>query len=416
MSAVVLQVGQCGNQLGFEWWGQLRKRAKQCPFSTKDGTLAAVCVDSESKVLRGASQFLKAKKLRQCNIVQGKGGRGTNWAYGYHGHRGAGENKLLLEAMESIRREAERRDYFGGTVLFHSLSGGTGSGLGSRLCEEIREEFPLAHILTVSVMAHQSGESPLQHYNTLLSLASLHRSVDCLLLFDNDYALSSAGVPRRPTLGPPSPSSGPTQGSFSAVNTHIASCVAGLLMPVQSLHTKSGLSLGAEPWELIRSVCPLPAAKLLYSTQACASESVHWDRLVSSTLQSLPQLSPTGKPYSSRAVLAVARGDQDNSFIMGNALKKLKQGHRCVQWNPFPVDYWTDPCNEVGTSFSSRLLTVCSNHSSVSRLLEHVVQRASLKIAVGAYLHWYENYGVERQDFQLAVDAVSDVILEYDRQ
>lgn len=49
------------------------------------------------------------------------------------------------------------------------------AGLGSRLCEEIRAEFPVSHILTVSVVPHQSGESPLQHYNTLLSLAALHR-------------------------------------------------------------------------------------------------------------------------------------------------------------------------------------------------------------------------------------------------
>lgn len=30
--------------------------------------------------------------------------------------------------MEAVRREAERQDYYGGTVVLHSLSGGTGSG------------------------------------------------------------------------------------------------------------------------------------------------------------------------------------------------------------------------------------------------------------------------------------------------
>lgn len=45
--------------------------------------------------------------------------------------------------------------------------------------------------------------------------------------------------------------------------------------------------------------------------------------------------------YSSRAVLAVARGNQDNSFSGSNVLQKLRQAHRCVHWNPFPVDYWT---------------------------------------------------------------------------
>lgn len=49
------------------------------------------------------------------------------------------------------------------------------AGLGARLCEEIREEFPAGHVLSVSVAPYQSGESPLQHYNTLLSLTSLQR-------------------------------------------------------------------------------------------------------------------------------------------------------------------------------------------------------------------------------------------------
>lgn len=30
--------------------------------------------------------------------------------------------------MEAVRQEAERRDYYGGTVMLHSVSGGTGSG------------------------------------------------------------------------------------------------------------------------------------------------------------------------------------------------------------------------------------------------------------------------------------------------
>lgn len=40
---------------------------------------------------------------------------------------------LFEKAMEMLRIKAEGADYFKGTLLFHSLAGGTGSGLGSRL-------------------------------------------------------------------------------------------------------------------------------------------------------------------------------------------------------------------------------------------------------------------------------------------
>ncbi|XP_063076322.1 tubulin delta chain-like isoform X2 [Engraulis encrasicolus] len=358
MSAVILQVGQCGNQLGLEWCELLCKTSKQVahrsPFITKEDTLAVVCVDSESKVLKRAHRLVKNKKLLESNVVQGKGGRGNNWAYGYHGPRGAEGDKLLHGAMEAVRREAEKRDYYGGTVMVHGVSGGTGSGLGSRLCEEIRAEYPVSHLLSVSVVPHQSGESPLQHYNTLLSLDALH----------------------------------------------------------------SGLSLGMEPWELIRSVCPMPSAKLLSITQASSREKQKWDRLAGLTLQSVPQLSPAGKSYTSRAVLAVARGDQDKSFATSRALYKLKRGHRCVAWNPFPIDHWTDPCNEMtgSSSGAAQLLTVCSNHSSVTSLLDHTLRRSKEKMDVRAYLHWYERYGVETQDFQQAMDTLLNVMEEYDAQ
>ncbi|KAK2855005.1 hypothetical protein Q7C36_006874 [Tachysurus vachellii] len=420
MSAVVLQVGQCGNQLGLDWWKLINKKSnhhkKRCPFSSRNGELAAVCVDTEPKVLRKAYEFVKNRQILPSNIIEGKGGRGGNWAYGYHGGRFEGDNGLLKQTMEALRQEAERQDYYGGTVLLHSLTGGTGSGLGSRLCEEIREEFPVRHILTVSVVPHHSGESPLQHYNTLLSLAALHRSADGILLFHNDHVLSRARFQQKSHAGFGTVSCGFPQSTLSVMNTHIISCMAGLLMPVKTLTTCSGQSLGIEPWELVRSVCPIPTAKLLYTTQASASEMSQWDTLASETVQNLPQLSPDGKLYSSRAVLAVARGNHDNSFIVSKALQKLRQAHRCVPWNPFPVDHWTDPRNEANVCLSARMLTVCSNHSSVTRLLGHVAQRATEMLKARAYLHWYERYGIETEEFQRALNTLSDLTENYETQ
>ena len=59
--------------------------------------------------------------------------------------------------------------------MMHSLSGGTGSGLGSRLIEALRDEYGLGHLMSCAFAPHTSGESPLQHYNSLLTLATLQR-------------------------------------------------------------------------------------------------------------------------------------------------------------------------------------------------------------------------------------------------
>ena len=69
--------------------------------------------------------------------------------------------------------------------MMHSLSGGTGSGLGSRLIEALREEYGLCHLMSCAFAPHMSGESPLQHYNSLLTLATLQR-YSLYLIYNKD--------------------------------------------------------------------------------------------------------------------------------------------------------------------------------------------------------------------------------------
>lgn len=78
--------------------------------------------------------------------------------------------------------------------------------------------------------------------------------------------------------------------------------------------------------------------------------------------------------------------------------------------------FFSDPQNEASISSSTRMLTVCSNHSSVTRLLGHVVQRATEMLGVRAYLHWYERYGMQIEEFQQAVNTLSGLIDEYESQ
>ncbi len=82
-------------------------------------------------------------------------------------------------------------------LLVHSLGGGTGSGLGSRLLEAVRDEYPKATLLDAVVAPFSAGDTPLQHYNTVLSLASAHEHADAVLFFDNDDVLRRARAAKR---------------------------------------------------------------------------------------------------------------------------------------------------------------------------------------------------------------------------
>ena len=96
---------------------------------------------------------------------------------------------LLERAMDAIRREASRCDLLCGFVLIHSIAGGTGSGLGSRITKELRNQFAREFILSVVVAPHRSGETALQNYNAVLCLEVLNQYADAILLLENDLAL-----------------------------------------------------------------------------------------------------------------------------------------------------------------------------------------------------------------------------------
>ncbi|MEE6467565.1 hypothetical protein FKM82_007304 [Ascaphus truei] len=204
------------------------------------------------------------------------------------------EKSLLHMTMESFRKEVERRDCYSGTVLLHSLCGGTGSGLGARLCEEIRDTYPAGHILSVAVAPHGTGETPLQHYNSLLCLAWLQRYTDGVLLFQNDEVMRRVAAEKKAlTMSGAQPAV-----SMTAMNTHIASCLAGLFYPINMLKTESGVSIGIEPWEIIRSVCPMSTMKFLHTSQICRRGTAFWDSVASSVAQTVPRVSSDGRLVS----------------------------------------------------------------------------------------------------------------------
>lgn len=106
--------------------------------------------------------------------------RGKSTWSGEHSTARGGRWKGESAESASVSRDAApnhfalaRNDSIGGFVLCHSLAGGTGSGLGTRLSEELRERFGVRLLLNCSVSPHRHGESPMQAYNATLCLAHL---------------------------------------------------------------------------------------------------------------------------------------------------------------------------------------------------------------------------------------------------
>ena len=141
MSTVFVSVGQCGNQVGYSYWEtvlnwniteekRIKKPAKDgfhAPFMKRNGDIPWIMVDSERKVVTGCLSKQIAQLVPAANRLSHRKGYGGNWALGYCEQKK--EGSLMEQTLECLRKEAERLDMFSGTVLFHSLAGGTGSGM-----------------------------------------------------------------------------------------------------------------------------------------------------------------------------------------------------------------------------------------------------------------------------------------------
>ncbi|KAA0705544.1 Tubulin gamma-1 chain [Triplophysa tibetana] len=229
---ITLQLGQCGNQIGFEFWKQLCAEHGISPegiveeFAT-EGTdrkdvffyqaddehyiPRAVLLDLEPRVIHTILNSPYANLYNPENIYLSEhgGGAGNNWASGFS----QGE-KIHEDIFDIIDREADGSDSLEGFVLCHSIAGGTGSGLGSYLLERLNDRYPKKLVQTYSVFPNQDEMSDVvvQPYNSLLTLKRLTQNADCVVVLDNT-ALNRIATDRLHIQNP----------SFSQINQLVAS-------------------------------------------------------------------------------------------------------------------------------------------------------------------------------------------------
>ncbi|KAL0265545.1 UNVERIFIED_CONTAM: hypothetical protein PYX00_011257 [Menopon gallinae] len=196
---IALQVGQCGNQIGNEFWSRICKEhnissdgysgnddlddRKDIFFYQADNNRyvpRAVLADLEPRVINAVHNgFYNEENIFLSNDGCGAG---NNWAHGY-----CTGQTMKDEIVDALQREVEGCDLLESFLLFHSVAGGTGSGLGSLLLEEIRSLFPKKIIQSYSIFPNNTEISDVvvQPYNSVLSLQRLHQCCDAVVVMDN---------------------------------------------------------------------------------------------------------------------------------------------------------------------------------------------------------------------------------------
>jgi len=201
---ITIQIGKCGIQFGHEFWKQLADEHFIDPTGTilykyssrknenfqnffKENysgiwTPRTILFDLEPRQIRNLKNGNYSKFYSDEDIINTSEGSGNNWSNGY-----IRALELNRKIEETLRKNSEQCDSIGSFTLFHSITGGTGSGSTCVLLEILREHFPVKIINCYSVIPNQRGHSDIvvQPYNSVLCMRWLYYYADCITFFEN---------------------------------------------------------------------------------------------------------------------------------------------------------------------------------------------------------------------------------------
>jgi tubulin delta len=457
MPVVTIQVGQCGNQLGsalFSLLADAQDKASQSSSSFfrhgLNGQMHARCilVDTEPKVIQSALSHSTFYDKRRAFV--GQSGRGNNWAFGYNQLISSSsddpqrrqktsaspswnsnvmiddpnqeEFKILEKVMEGVRTECEACDFAPDFLLVHSLGGGSGSGLGSRLLELIRSEHPLNYIATCSVAPRAAGDSPMQACNTVIALSFLQHYADAIMVFNNQEMLDAAGKGK-----------GEEGANLSDANDLIARHLQGALWPVTSpTHPDSSIDPSSLPSssrirDIVSNVacdtcCKIIECRTAYAPSSSSTSAVPlWSlKEASKALNRLwPRFDSLDEslPIHTSASLITARGLED--LFCSSARKGRTEGDdanlvRTAFVGSGKRPFVGSPRDAIAVRWDRETrgssISEVACRSSVIGLVRHSVERATAAWTAGAYVHWYERYGCSKEAIREAIEVMDAVV------
>ncbi|XP_059525786.1 tubulin delta chain isoform X2 [Myotis daubentonii] len=395
MSIVTVQLGQCGNQIGFEVFDALFSDS-HCPqglcskreneayqasckerfFSEEENGVPiarAVLVDMEPKVinqtLSKAAQSGRWKYGQRSCFCQ-KQGSGNNWAYGYSVHGPRHEESI----MNLIQKEVEKCDSLSGFFIIMSMAGGTGSGLGAFITRNLQDQYSSSLKMNHIIWPYGTGEVIVQNYNSILTLSHLYRSSDALLVHEND-ALHKICAKLMNIK----------QISFRDINQVLAHQLGSVFQPTYSEEGSSHYRrnpLGID-WQ-VRP--PLSGATTL--GKMSVNKNLHFN--------------------TSLANLVILRGKEVHSADLG--------GFK----DPALYTSWLEPDNAFNMWKTQRAFNkyeksaaLVSNSQFLVKPLDMIVGKAWNMFASKAYIHQYTKFGIEEEDFLDSFTLLEQVVASY---
>ncbi|PKY08903.1 gamma tubulin [Aspergillus campestris IBT 28561] len=430
---ITIQAGQCGNNVGGQFWQQLCQEhginqdgnleefateggdRKDVFFYQSDDTRyipRAILLDLEPRVLNSIQTGPYKNIYNPENFFIGThgSGAGNNWGAGY----AAGEH-VQEEIFDMIDREADGSDSLEGFMFLHSIAGGTGSGLGSFILERMNDRFPKKLIQTYSVFPDaQSADVVVNPYNSILTMRRLTQNADSVVVLDNG-ALSRIVADRLHVQEPS------FQQTNQLVSTVMSASTTTLRYPGYMHNDLVGI---------IASLIPTPRSHfLLTSYTPFTGDNIDQAKTVRKTtvldvmrrlLQPKNRMVSINPSKSSCyiSILNIIQGEADPTDVHKSLLRiRERRLASFIPWGPASIQVALtrkSPYIQNTNRVSGLML---ANHTSVATLFKRIVQQYDRLRKRNAFLEQYKKespFSDGLGEFDEARAVVMDLIGEYE--
>lgn len=410
---VTLQIGQCGNQIGNNFWSKIcgEHNLDQCGYQISNNDLEdrkdvffyqaddgkfiprSILVDLEPRVINS----LQKNFYNEENIfVSGEGcGAGNNWAYGYYSGK-----SLKDEVMDALQREVESCDLLESFFMTHSVAGGTGSGFGSLLLEEIKNTFPKKSLNSFSIFPNNDEISDVvvQPYNSVLSLQRLFLHCDSVVVMNNG-SLSKIALDSLRIKTP----------NFDQINYLVSTVMSAttntLRFPTYMFSDFNSILSAVIPYNtlkfLIPSYSPFVNKEVKIVRKLTVDEIIRRIYSEKTKMASFAQ----SKTHGHISVLNIFNNVEDVSEVEKGI---LKNNLNFVPWMP-PMPHYV-----VGRNIGDRVNGLClSNNTGISNLFKKILSQFDTLKCRNAYTENYKKFCGDLSVFDEARENVEKLIEEY---
>jgi len=427
---ISLHIGQAGIQVGNSCWelyclehgiqpdGQLpgdtegEDDAFNTFFSETSGgkhVPRSIFVDLEPTVVDEVRTGKYRALFHPEQLITGKEDAANNYA---RGHYTIGKEIVDL-CLDRIRKLSDGCTGLQGFLVFSSVGGGTGSGLGALLLERLSVDYGKKPKLGFTVYpAPQVSTAVVEPYNSVLSTHALLEHTDVCIILDNEAVYDIC----QNNLNIDCP-------SYSNLNKLIAQVISSL---TASLRFDGALNVDVTEFQT--NLVPYPRIHFMLSSYApvISAEKAHHEKLTVQELTTacfepanmMAKCDPRHGKYM--ACCLMYRGDvvpKDVNAAVANI--KTKRTIQFVDWCPtgFKCGINYQPPTQVPGGDLAKVTRACamiSNSTAIAEVFARIDHKFDLMYAKRAFVHWYVGEGMEEGEFSEAREDLAALEKDYE--